>query len=90
MVSPVYDDAASAAQLLGHLQRVFAQSDVKLHVLFVDDGSPVPLTYQLSAMQIFNSFLVQDHKMSHQRASGCLLVCVARNPLRQTNCLLVV
>lgn len=49
MVSPVYDDAPAAEQLLHGLHRVFAESDVQLRVLFVDDGSPVPLTYQLHA-----------------------------------------
>ena len=72
VVSPVYDDAASAAQLLGHLQRVFAQSDVKLHVLFVDDGSPVPLTYQLHPTEIAPGVeldvLRLRRNVGHQRA----------------------
>lgn len=72
VVSPVYDDAASAAQLLGHLQSVFAESDVRLHVLFVDDGSPVPLTYQLHPPEIAPGVQVDilrlRRNVGHQRA----------------------
>jgi len=72
VVSPVYDDAIAAAQLLGHLQRVFAASDVLLHVLFVDDGSPVPLTYQLHPPEIAPGVQVDilrlRRNVGHQRA----------------------
>ncbi len=72
VVSPVYDDAAAAVQLLGHLQRVFAGSDVRLHVLFVDDGSPVPLTYQLHPPEITAGVQVDilrlRRNVGHQRA----------------------
>jgi polyisoprenyl-phosphate glycosyltransferase len=72
VISPVYDDAIAAAQLLGHLRRVFVGSDVQLHVIFVDDGSPVPLTYQLHAPEV--GFGVQvdilrlRRNVGHQRA----------------------
>jgi glycosyltransferase involved in cell wall biosynthesis len=71
VVSPVYDDAAAAQQLLQDLQRVFAGSDVQLRVLFVDDGSPVPLTYQLHA-EAGNTLPVEilrlRRNVGHQRA----------------------
>ena len=71
VVSPVYDDAASAQQLLKDLQRVFTGSDVQLRVLFVDDGSPVPLTYQLHA-EADNALPVEilrlRRNVGHQRA----------------------
>ncbi|MEI7733407.1 MAG: glycosyltransferase [Verrucomicrobiota bacterium] len=47
VVAPVYEDAESAALLLGNLGRTFAGLDVTLRVLLVDDGSPVPLIQQL-------------------------------------------
>jgi polyisoprenyl-phosphate glycosyltransferase len=47
VVAPVYDDAAAAGQLLENLFRAFSKSDVALHVLLVDDGSPTPLGKQL-------------------------------------------
>lgn len=72
VVSPVYDDATAAAQLLGHLSRVFAHSDVQLHVLLVDDGSPVPLTYQLhlpeTAAGVHVDILRLRRNVGHQRA----------------------
>ena len=71
VVSPVYDDAAAAQQLLQYLQRVFAGSDVQLRILFVDDGSPVPLTYQLHAEED-NSLPIEilrlRRNVGHQRA----------------------
>jgi len=71
VVSPVYDDAAAAQQLLQDLQRVFAGSDVQPRVLFVDDGSPVPLTYQLHA-EADNTLPVEilrlRRNVGHQRA----------------------
>jgi glycosyltransferase involved in cell wall biosynthesis len=72
VVSPVYDDATAAAQLLGHLSRVFANSDVQLHVLLVDDGSSVPLTYQLHPPEIASGIHVDilrlRRNVGHQRA----------------------
>ena len=71
VVSPVYDDAAAAEQLLQDLQRVFAESDVQLRVLFVDDGSPVPLTYRLHAEMAGTArveILRLRRNVGHQRA----------------------
>jgi glycosyltransferase involved in cell wall biosynthesis len=71
VVSPVYDDAAAAERLLLDLKRVFAESDVQLRVLFVDDGSPVPLTYQLHAesdRRVRVDVLRLRRNVGHQRA----------------------
>lgn len=71
VVSPVYDDAAAAEQLLQDLQRVFAGSDVQLRILFVDDGSSVPLTYRLHAEMAGTArveILRLRRNVGHQRA----------------------
>lgn len=49
VVAPVYDDAAAATQLLKHLGHAFSDTEVDLRVLFVDDGSRVPLARELQA-----------------------------------------
>ena len=82
MVSPVYDDAASAQQLLQDLQRVFADTDVQLRVLLVDDGSPVPLTYQLHS-EPENALPVEilrlRRNVGHQRAIALGIAYVHEN-----------
>ncbi len=72
VVAPVYDDAAAAEQLLHNLGRAFSASDVALHVLFVDDGSPVPLAKQLHVGELAPRLRVEvlrlRRNVGHQRA----------------------
>ena len=69
VVAPVYDDAAAAAQLLEDLERTFSGSDVELRVLFVDDGSPVPLVQQLQATAHSQVEVLRLRRnVGHQRA----------------------
>lgn len=44
LIAPVYEDGASAVQLLKELAAQFAPSDLQLRVLLVDDGSRHPVT----------------------------------------------
>ncbi len=72
IVSPVYDDAEAASRLVEELSRVFDGTDFVLRVLFVDDGSPVPLAGQfgqyLLARTIPVGVLRLRRNMGHQRA----------------------
>ncbi len=69
VVAPVYDDAAAAAHLLEHLSPAFGNSDVHLRVLFVDDGSPVPLREQLRAPEGTQVEVLRLRRnVGHQRA----------------------
>lgn len=69
MVAPVYDDEPSATQLLQRLEQVFAGSDVDLQVMFVDDGSPLPLARQLrTPAGLRVEVLRLRRNVGHQRA----------------------
>jgi hypothetical protein len=68
-VAPVYDDAASAAQLLERLQSAFVGTDVALRVMFVDDGSPAPLAQQLKPPGGIQADVLRlKRNVGHQRA----------------------
>ncbi len=69
VVAPVYDDAAAATQLLRQLEGAFLERNVDLRIMFVDDGSPVPLSEQLEArggVQV--EVLRLRRNVGHQRA----------------------
>jgi polyisoprenyl-phosphate glycosyltransferase len=46
LVSPVFDDWASFAALIGEISKEFAGSDVKFHVWAIDDGSSTTMDLQ--------------------------------------------
>lgn len=69
VVAPVYDDAAAAARLLENLKSAFAGADVSLHVLLIDDGSPVPLAEQLQLPPGATAEILRLRRnVGHQRA----------------------
>lgn len=69
VVAPVFDDAAAAARLLENLQHAFADAEVTLRVLLVDDGSPVPLAEQLQLPQGMKAEVLRLRRnVGHQRA----------------------
>ena len=69
VVAPVYDDEAAAAELLKRLQRAFSSLDIELRVLFVDDGSPIPLAQQLrNKSEARVEVLRLRRNVGHQRA----------------------
>jgi len=69
VIAPVYDDAPAATQLLRNLERAFSGADVDLRVVFVDDGSPVPLSTRLqSTARTPVAVLRLRRNVGHQRA----------------------
>lgn len=72
IVSPVYEDAASAAQLITELVREFKGTGVHLRVLLVDDRSAVPLATELQLSDSVRNcpvdFLRLRRNVGHQRA----------------------
>ena len=69
VVAPVFDDAVVAARLLENLATAFAGSDVVWSVLFVDDGSPIPLARQLCPPAgVTADVLRLRRNVGHQRA----------------------
>ncbi len=69
VVAPVYDDALAAGRLAVELRDAFQGKDVSLRLLFVDDGSPVPVAEQLQAPYgIDVQVLRLKRNVGHQRA----------------------
>src|SRR5438876_983469 len=69
VVAPVYDDAAAANQLVANLVEAFSRADVQLRIIFVDDGSPVPLSHQMRATTTAPIEVLRLRRnVGHQRA----------------------
>lgn len=72
IVSPVYEDAASAARLIRELTDEFDGSEVQLRILLVDDRSPTPLAAELqlagSVRHCPVDLLRLRRNVGHQRA----------------------
>ncbi len=72
IVSPVYEDAASAARLVSELASRFRGSQTRLHVLLVDDGSSTPLAEDLRLEAVGPDCIVDilrlRRNVGHQRA----------------------
>lgn len=72
IVTPVYEDSASAILLLNELGEKFAQSDVQLRIVLVDDGSHTPLADELTLPDPACAWTVEVLRLrcnvGHQRA----------------------
>ena len=69
VVAPVYDDAPAATQLLERLDEAFANSNIEFRVMFVDDGSPLPLADHLqNPAGVPVEVLRLKRNVGHQRA----------------------
>ncbi len=71
VVSPVYQDADSAAQLVKELAWQFAETGVELRVLLVDDGSCTPLLEELAlkeSVRLPVDVRTLRRNVGHQRA----------------------
>ena len=72
IVSPVYEDAASATKLIEELAGHFSGSDLNIRILMVDDGSTKPLSDELVVPDTAQNFaldvLLLRRNVGHQRA----------------------
>jgi glycosyltransferase involved in cell wall biosynthesis len=71
VVSPVYQDAEAAAQLIRELAYQFTDSGVELRILLVDDGSRTPLVDELvlkESVHVTVEVLLLRRNVGHQRA----------------------
>jgi hypothetical protein len=71
VVSPVYQDADAATQLIRELAYQFSEEKIDLRVLLVDDGSRTPLAEELTLKESVHvpvEVLLLRRNVGHQRA----------------------